>query len=84
MVNALFNLINFFAHHQYFKNLIPEKEQASVLTKFSNETMLKNAKAWQSRSSPPLSAENLLVSWHFFLARNLLNTDPSQDVNEPL
>jgi hypothetical protein len=63
-------LINFFEHHQYFKNLIPEKEQASVLTKFTNETMLKNAKAWQSRSSPPLSAENLLVSWHFFLARN--------------
>ena len=63
-------LINFFEHHQYFKHLIPEKEQASVLTKFTNETMLKNAKAWQSRSSPPLSAENLLVSWHFFLARN--------------
>ena len=74
-------LINFFEHHQYFKHLIPEKEQASVLTKFTNETMLKNAKAWQSQNSPPLSAKNLLVSWHFFLARNTSLTSLKTSVN---
>ena len=63
-------LLNFLETNNYFKSLFPEKELASVLTKFTNETMHKNAKAWQSHNSPPLSAESLLLSWHFFLSRN--------------
>lgn len=74
-------LFNFLELHQYMEGVLPIN-QAKILTRFVNTIFIKNAKAWRTADTPPLSVEPLLVSWQHFLAENNIGSStaiPTQD-----